>query len=49
MSDIPKDLRYAKTHEWARAEEDGTVTIAGSDGATTATVSGTVSATPIAP
>ena len=31
MSDIPKDLRYAKTHEWARAEEDGTVTIGISD------------------
>ncbi len=27
MSDTPSDLRYAKTHEWARLEEDGTVTV----------------------
>ncbi len=27
MSDIPKQLRYAKTHEWARLESDGTVTV----------------------
>lgn len=27
MSDIPKQLRYAKTHEWARVENDGTVTV----------------------
>jgi glycine cleavage system H protein len=27
MSQIPKNLRYAKTHEWAREEKDGTVTI----------------------
>ena len=31
MSDIPKDLKYAKSHEWARAEDDGTVTIGISD------------------
>ncbi|GIS18777.1 MAG: hypothetical protein CM15mP120_06930 [Pseudomonadota bacterium] len=24
MSDIPSDLKYAATHEWARLEEDGT-------------------------
>ena len=24
---IPADLKYAKTHEWARLEADGTVTI----------------------
>lgn len=27
MSNVPADLRYAKTHEWARLEEDGTVKI----------------------
>lgn len=27
MSDIPSELRYVDTHEWARLEEDGTVTI----------------------
>ncbi|MDP3070087.1 MAG: glycine cleavage system protein GcvH [Opitutaceae bacterium] len=27
MSHIPADLRYAKSHEWVRAESDGTVTI----------------------
>lgn len=27
MSNIPADLRYAKSHEWARIESDGTVTI----------------------
>ena len=27
MSNIPADLRYAKSHEWVRAENDGTVTI----------------------
>ncbi len=27
MSDIPSELRYVATHEWARLEEDGTVTI----------------------
>ncbi len=27
MSNIPADLRYAKSHEWARAESDGTVTV----------------------
>jgi len=27
MSEIPGDLRYARTHEWARLEEDGTVTV----------------------
>ncbi|MGB8856324.1 MAG: glycine cleavage system protein GcvH [Burkholderiales bacterium] len=24
---FPKDLRYAKSHEWARLESDGTVTV----------------------
>jgi len=27
MSNIPADLRYAKSHEWLRPEGDGTVTI----------------------
>ena len=27
MSRTPKELRYASTHEWARLEKDGTVTI----------------------
>lgn len=27
MSNIPADLRYAKSHEWARVESDGTITI----------------------
>jgi glycine cleavage system H protein len=31
MSQIPADLKYAKSHEWARTESDGTVTIGISD------------------
>lgn len=27
MSNIPADLRYAKSHEWVRAESDGTLTV----------------------
>lgn len=27
MSKLPEELRYAATHEWARLEEDGTVTV----------------------
>lgn len=27
MSDVPADLKYAKTHEWVRVEEDGTLTV----------------------
>jgi glycine cleavage system H protein len=27
MSNIPADLRYAKSHEWLRVESDGTVTV----------------------
>jgi len=27
MSEIPSELKYAKTHEWTRLEEDGTVTV----------------------
>jgi len=31
MSNIPADLRYANSHEWARQENDGTVTVGISD------------------
>ena len=31
MSDIPSYLKYAATHEWARLEDDGTVTVGISD------------------
>jgi glycine cleavage system H protein len=31
MSNIPADLRYAESHEWARLEADGTVTVGISD------------------
>lgn len=27
MSNTPSELRYASTHEWARLEDDGTVTV----------------------
>jgi len=27
MSNNPSELKYAKSHEWARLEEDGTVTV----------------------
>ncbi len=27
MTETPDDLRYTKTHEWARRDEDGTVTV----------------------
>ena len=27
MSNIPADLKYASSHEWARLEADGTVTV----------------------
>jgi glycine cleavage system H protein len=27
MSQTPTELRYARTHEWARLEEDGSVTV----------------------
>lgn len=27
MSDLPSELRYASSHEWARLEEDGTVVV----------------------
>jgi glycine cleavage system H protein len=36
MSDIPTELKYAKTHEWARLEDDGTVTVGITDHAQTA-------------
>ena len=31
MSEIPNEMKYAATHEWARLEEDGTVTVGISD------------------
>ena len=31
MSEIPSELRYTKSHEWVRLEEDGTVTVGISD------------------
>jgi glycine cleavage system H protein len=31
MSNIPADLRFQKSHEWARLENDGTLTIGISD------------------
>ena len=31
MSSIPADLKYLDSHEWARVESDGTVTIGISD------------------
>ena len=27
MSEIPSELRYTKSHEWVRQEDDGTITI----------------------
>lgn len=27
MSNIPSELRYASSHEWARVEDDGSVTV----------------------
>jgi glycine cleavage system H protein len=31
MSEIPEELSYARSHEWARLEADGTVTVGISD------------------
>ena len=31
MSEIPQDLRYARSHEWARQLADGTVEVGISD------------------
>lgn len=31
MSKFPDDLRYARTHEWVRVEDDGTITVGISD------------------
>jgi glycine cleavage system H protein len=36
MSEIPTELKYATTHEWARLEEDGTVTVGITDHAQSA-------------
>ena len=31
MSDLPSELKYAKSHEWAKLEDDGTVTVGVTD------------------
>jgi len=31
MSEVPAELRYARSHEWARVEDDGTITVGISD------------------
>lgn len=31
MNEIPNDLRYTRSHEWARLEQDGSVTVGISD------------------
>lgn len=36
MSNVPKDLRYAKSHEWAKQQPDGTVVIGITDHAQSA-------------
>jgi glycine cleavage system H protein len=36
MSSIPADLKYLESHEWARLESDGTVTVGISDHAQSA-------------
>lgn len=36
MSEIPGDLKFAKSHEWVRVEQDGTVTVGISDHAQSA-------------
>jgi glycine cleavage system H protein len=33
MSNIPADLRYAKTHEWVRLDDDGSITVGITDNA----------------
>ena len=33
MSNIPVELKYAKTHEWARQNDDGSVTVGITDNA----------------
>ncbi len=31
MSEVPSELKYAKSHEWVRVEDDGTMTVGISD------------------
>ncbi len=31
MSEVPSELKYAKSHEWVRIEEDGLITVGISD------------------
>ena len=33
MSDVPSELKYTKSHEWVRLNDDGTVTVGISDSA----------------
>ena len=33
MSNIPVELKYTKTHEWARVNDDGSITVGISDNA----------------
>ena len=33
MSNIPVDLKYVKSHEWVRVNDDGTITVGISDSA----------------
>ena len=36
MSNVPKDLKYAKSHEWAKKQPDGTVVVGITDHAQSA-------------
>ncbi len=36
MSNVPSELKYAASHEWARLEEDGTITVGITDHAQSA-------------
>lgn len=36
MTDVPSELKYTRTHEWARDEGDGTITVGITDHAQTA-------------
>ena len=40
MSQTPSELKYASSHEWARLEEDGSVTVGISDHAQEAHLGG---------
>ena len=40
MQEIPGDLKFLKSHEWARVEDKGTVTVGISDGRVTEVIDG---------